>query len=141
MVGTVDAFLEMIRRASPTIFQAFGAALFDCGLCTEDERIRYIYDRLTPTDFSKQVLSVSTEGLVVANCGAVGWSDLGDPRRLITALTNSGIENPWAGAGVCGICGLRPEQIAMLPPSDETLDVAREIASRTNMPADVEQRV
>ena len=129
MVGTVSAFLGMIRRTSSTIFQTLGSALVDCGLDAEEERMQYIYDRLTPTDFSKQVLSVSAEGLAVANCGEVGWSDLGDPRRLVTALTESGIENPWAGARVCGVCGLEPEQVAMLPPSDETHDVAREVAA------------
>ena len=135
MVGTVGAFLEMIRRTSSTVFQTLRSALVDCGLDAEEERMQYIYDRLTPTDFSKQVLSVSAERLAVANCGKVGWSDLGDPRRLVTALTESGIENPWACARVCGVCGLEPEQIAMLPPSDEAHEVVLEIAALHSLPA------
>jgi mannose-1-phosphate guanylyltransferase len=135
MVGTVGAFLEMIRRTSSTIFQTLGSTLADCGLDAEEERMQYIYDRLTPTDFSKQVLSVSAERLAVANCGKVGWNDLGDPRRLVTALTESGIENPWACARVCGVCGLEPEQIAMLPPSDEAHEVVLEIAALHSLPA------
>jgi len=135
MVGTVGAFLGMIRRTSSAIFQTLGSALVDCGMDSEEERMQYIYDRLTPTDFSKQVLSVSAEGLAVANCGRVGWSDLGDPRRLVTALTESGIENPWAGARVCGVCGLEPEQVAMLPPSDVTHEAALEITALHSLPA------
>jgi hypothetical protein len=135
MVGTVGAFLGMIRRTSSTIFQTLGATLADCGPDAEEEQMRYIYDRLTPTDFSKQVLSVSTEGLAVANCGEVGWSDLGDPRRLVTALRESGIENPWADTRVCGVCGLEAEQVAMLPPSDVTHEAALEITALHSLPA------
>ena len=134
MVGTVGAFLGMISRTSSTVFQTLGSALVDCGLDGEEKRMQYIYDRLTPTDFSKQVLSVSAERLAVANCGKVRWSDLGDPRRLVTALTESGIENPWAGARVCGVCGLEPDQIAMLPPGDETHEVVSEIAAMRSLP-------
>ena len=136
MVGTVGAFLGMIRRTSSTIFQTLGSTLADCSLDAEEEQMRYIYDRLTPTDFSKQVLSVSTEGLAVANCGEVGWSDLGDPRRLVTALTESGIESPWAGTQVCGVCGLEPEQVAMLPPSNETREVVSEMSALHSSPAE-----
>jgi len=135
LVGTVGAFLGMTRRTSSAIFQTLGSTLADCGPDAEEKQMQHIYDRLTPTDFSKQVLSVSTEGLAVANCGEVGWSDLGDPRRLVTALRESGIENPWAGAGVCGVCGLEPEQVAMLPPGDVTHKAALEITALHSLPA------
>ena len=35
----------------------------------------------------------------------IRWSDLGDPRRLVTTLFQSGIENPWVTSGCCNHCG------------------------------------
>ena len=61
---------------------------------------------LPPADFSKQVLAVSTERLAVASLDDIGWSDLGDPRRLITTLFESGIENPWVASGSCSQCDI-----------------------------------
>jgi hypothetical protein len=87
------------------------------------------YDMLPIADFSKEVLSVSTERLAVASLGDIGWSDLGDPRRLITTLFKSASKAhgshpdratiavlPWALPG-------KPEQ------APEYLDSAREGAS------------
>ncbi len=56
------------------------------------------YERLPIADFSRLVLSANTEGLSVASLGNIGWSDLGDPRRLITTLFEAGMENPWAAS-------------------------------------------
>ena len=64
-----------------------------------------IYDDLPIGDFSKQVLAASTERLAVASLDDIGWSDLGDPHRLITTLFESGIENPWVASGICNQCG------------------------------------
>jgi len=72
----------------------------------EIEIMQRIYDQLQPSDFSKQVLSVSTKKLVVTSLGDIGWSDLGDPRRLIRTLFERGIENPWVASGSCSHCGL-----------------------------------
>ena len=63
--------------------------------------MRRVYGQIPTADFSKQVLAVSTESLAVASLGDIGWSDLGDPRRLITTLSERGIENPWVQSGSC----------------------------------------
>lgn len=76
--------------------------------------MRFVYDGLTPSDFSREVLALSTERLFVVSCGEVGWSDLGEPRRLIAALTENGADNPWAVADTCNKCGLTREQIVTL---------------------------
>jgi hypothetical protein len=60
------------------------------------------------------VLALSTERLLVASCGEVGWSDLGEPRRFIAALAENGNDNPWAAADICNKCGLTHEQIVTL---------------------------
>jgi hypothetical protein len=55
--------------------------------------MRVIYDNLTAADFSRQVLSVSTGLLKVLELGDIGWSDLGDPPRVLTLLSQIGLPN------------------------------------------------
>jgi mannose-1-phosphate guanylyltransferase len=93
MVGTVRAFLEMIRRASPDLYSTFEPIL-SFRLDQVYEFARSLYDQIPFADFSKKVLSVITPALAVASLGDSGWSDLGDPRRLITTLHARGIANP-----------------------------------------------
>lgn len=106
MVGRASAFLEMIQQRVPGLYRNFEPLLTLTDPEMEAEMMRSIYDSLPLTDFSRQVLSVSTERLAVSSLGDIGWSDLGDPRRLITTLFESGIENPWVASGSCNRCGL-----------------------------------
>lgn len=106
MVGCATAFLAMIQKASPTLYRAFQPILSLHDSAMEAEMMQRIYDDLPVADFSKQVLAVSTESLAVASLNDIGWSDLGDPHRLITTLFERGIENPWVASGSCNHCGL-----------------------------------
>jgi mannose-1-phosphate guanylyltransferase len=126
MIGNVTAFLEMIHRVSPDIFQTFASTLSYAEIDMEEEAMKHLYDRLSSADFSKQVLSVSTEMLSVANCGDAGWSDLGDPRRLVNALSEAGVDSPWAKTGLCSMCGQKPDSITTLPPGDGSSELAWE---------------
>jgi mannose-1-phosphate guanylyltransferase len=117
MVGSAAGFLEMIRHTAPVLFETFEAAFPKVKPEYEERKMQAIYDDLNqfaPADFSRQVLAVSTERLLVVSCGEVGWSDLGEPGRFITALTGKGDENPWAMADICNKCGLTHEQIVTL---------------------------
>ncbi len=120
MVGSVRAFLDMIRNASPVLFETFEAAFAINGLEAEEEKMQCIYHGLHPADFSREVLALSTERLLVASCGEVGWSDLGEPRRFLAALTENGADDPWATTDICSMCGLRREQIATLTSHGDT---------------------
>jgi mannose-1-phosphate guanylyltransferase len=106
MVGRASAFLKMIRQTAPIIYRDFGSILTLPGLEMEAELMESFYERLPIADFSKLVLSANTEGLSVASLGDIGWSDLGDPRRLITTLFETGMENPWVSSGSCNQCGV-----------------------------------
>lgn len=114
MVGSAGAFLEMIRNTSPVLFESFNGALSDPDFGLEEQKMQLVYDALDPVDFSKEVLALSTERLLVASCGEVGWSDLGEPRRFIAALAQNGAENPWETADICSNCGLTREQTVTL---------------------------
>jgi mannose-1-phosphate guanylyltransferase len=88
MIGRASAFLGLLKTAVPGVLQAFDA---EPGLGRRDEA----YAALTPGDFSQQVLSVSTERLSVLRLGDVGWSDLGTPARVMSAMARSGLRSSW----------------------------------------------
>jgi mannose-1-phosphate guanylyltransferase len=96
MVGKVFAFLEIICSALPGVlktFQQFSARR------APNEELRIddsLYARMPSTDFSRQVLSMETQRLIVQRLGPVTWSDLGDCDRAVVALSRCGQEPEWA---------------------------------------------
>jgi mannose-1-phosphate guanylyltransferase len=81
MVGRVGAFLEMLHSALPELSTELATATLWKGRETHIEHS--IYTRMPSTDLSKQVLSTETKRLMVLRLGDVGWSDLGDPGRVL----------------------------------------------------------
>lgn len=128
MMGRVKTFLDMIRRASPEVFDRFDRAISArTELADEEQSMRPIYDGLESADFSRAVLARSANQLLVTSCGNVGWSDLGEPRRFIEALLENGVENPWAAAEICNLCGLKKEQVDAFPAGgrgDDAVEIA-----------------
>jgi len=84
MVGQVKAFLEMLDAALPELTATLAAATLWKGREIHIEHS--LYKRMPSTDLSKQVLSVETNRLLVLQMGDVGWSDLGDPERLLATF-------------------------------------------------------
>jgi len=98
MIGRASAFLKVLKTAVPATVRILEAGSGPSGaqlaLANADEA----YRALAPGDFSKQVLSVSTEQLAVLRLGKVGWSDLGTPERVMFAMARSGIRTHWQSA-------------------------------------------
>ena len=96
MIGRASIFLEMLNKtAAPGVLQAFTAARRDAGDATNWTAQDKLWATLTAGDFSRQVLSVSTQNLAVLRVGDVGWSDLGTPERVRSAMARSGLRSPW----------------------------------------------
>jgi len=83
MVGRVRAFLDLIRDCLPSLFDAFAPLGPLTGGPEESEAIAGLYQRITPADFSKEVLSSRPEALGVIPVWGVTWSDLGSPERVL----------------------------------------------------------
>ncbi len=97
LVGSVFAFLEMTCSAMPGLLKAFEhfPVLRAPGgeLRIEDS----FYARIPSADFSRQVLAMETQRLIVQRLGPVTWSDLGDCNRAVAALySHGGPEPDWA---------------------------------------------
>ena len=92
MVGRVRAFLEMIRRATPDLYEGFNTIRSNLNTAQEERRIRALYDQLPTVNFSKQVLAARPQDLAVLPVSEVGWSDWGEPNRVLTTLARLNIE-------------------------------------------------
>jgi mannose-1-phosphate guanylyltransferase len=92
MVGHVQAFLAMTKRALPELFSYFEAVIPVFGTPDEYRNVRAVYSWLPELNFSHHVLAVRPEDLGVMRVDNVGWSDLGDPARVLATLSRIGLE-------------------------------------------------
>jgi mannose-1-phosphate guanylyltransferase len=82
MVGAVGAFL--IRHTLPNLlacFEFMGATMTPG---TEDEALRDLYLKVPATNFSDEVLCARPADLAVIRARGLGWSDLGEPERVVS---------------------------------------------------------
>jgi mannose-1-phosphate guanylyltransferase len=100
MVGRARAYLDMIQSCRPEFYQAWELLLAGRKPITDAKVLKTIYDRLPAVDFSKAVLAAAPEKLGVLNLGNAGWSDLGEPQRVLRMWSETGIENEWMRPGV-----------------------------------------
>ena len=91
MVGGVRALIDMIRSSVPQLYESF-----ERHQTTSDQLdCDPIYKTLTPVDFSAKVLSTCPSQLAVLDIGYVGWSDLGDPERVVKLVTELDSRCGW----------------------------------------------
>jgi mannose-1-phosphate guanylyltransferase len=96
MVGKVFAFLEMICSAMPGLLKTFQNFPAIQGPNEEFRIPDALYTSIPCIDFSREILSIETQRLLVLQLGSVTWNDLGDCDRAVAALS-SGIGEPeWA---------------------------------------------
>jgi len=96
MTGKVSSFLGLIGRSVPSLYRDFIRVSGMMGTPQESDAIDYVYERLTPANFSHRVLEVSTRNLLTLAVKDVEWSDLGEPGRVLSTIENSGIKTEWS---------------------------------------------
>ena len=96
MVGRVDALLKMTRAALPEMYAAFEALTPTFTTAAEHKALSELYSQMAETNFSHQVLAVRPEDLMVMRVGDVGWSDLGEPNRVLSTLARIGVQSQLA---------------------------------------------
>jgi mannose-1-phosphate guanylyltransferase len=93
MVGRVDALLKITRAAMPEMFDAFAAITSTFTTAAEHKALAQLYSQIEDSNFSHQVLAVRSEDLMVLRVGDVGWSDLGEPNRVLSTLARIGMQS------------------------------------------------
>ena len=96
MVGRVDALLRMTRAAMPEMYAAFATITSTFETATEHNALAKLYSHIEDSNFSHQVLAVRPGDLMVMRVGDVGWSDLGEPSRVLSALARIGVQSELA---------------------------------------------
>jgi mannose-1-phosphate guanylyltransferase len=96
MVGCVDALLKMTRAAMPEMYAAFTALTPNFETTNEHRALAEFYSQIEDSNFSQQVLAVRPGDLMVMRVGDVGWSDLGEPNRVLSALARLGVQTELA---------------------------------------------
>lgn len=98
MVARVPALLTLIRRTIPTLYYAFATVTPALDTLMEAEAVRVLYSQIHSTNFSRQVLAARPANLAVLPVTGVGWSDLGNPRRVLATLSRARIHAEWLEA-------------------------------------------
>jgi mannose-1-phosphate guanylyltransferase len=96
MVGSVEALLKMTLSALPEMYAAFSAITPTFETPAEHEAACELYSQIEDTNFSHQVLAVRSADLMVMRVGDVGWSDLGEPGRVLSTLAHLGVQSQLA---------------------------------------------
>lgn len=96
MVGRVDALLKMTRAALPQLYAAFATVTPTFESAAEQKAAGTLYTQIQDTNFSHDVLSQRPEDLMVMRVADVGWSDLGDPNRVLSTLARIGMQSQLA---------------------------------------------
>jgi mannose-1-phosphate guanylyltransferase len=96
MVGWTSAFLALVAGANPPLYQAFAPLAPRVGTRHELRAAERVYHRLPrSTGFSETILVKSPERLGVMRMKGVGWSDWGNPQRVLTSLGHTGVRPAW----------------------------------------------
>jgi mannose-1-phosphate guanylyltransferase len=96
MVGRVDALLKIIRAALPELFRSFTRIMPAFETTAEHETLAQLYSQIEDSNFSHQVLAMRAEDLMVMRVGDVGWSDLGEPNRVLSTFARIGVQSQLA---------------------------------------------
>src|SRR6185295_16082080 len=96
MVGSVEALLKLTRAAMPEMYAAFSAVTPAFQTAYQQKALAQLYSRIEDSNFSHQVLAARPEDLMVIRVGDVGWSDLGEPNRVLSALARIGVQSELA---------------------------------------------
>ncbi|HXJ44409.1 MAG TPA: sugar phosphate nucleotidyltransferase [Bryobacteraceae bacterium] len=107
MVCHVGTLLSLIRHMLPRLYDAFESIRSSFLTMAEDGALSRLYSAIRPANFSHEVLSshpydsVHPCVLSVMRGANLGWSDLGEPGRVLSAIERKGAQSErlqWAVA-------------------------------------------
>ena len=87
-IGRISTFIEVLCEAAPNAMLTLAAGVMDNDLDSSYA--------LTPSiDFSRDVLAARPERLLVIRDSVSGWTDLGNPTRVLDTLAREKIAPAW----------------------------------------------
>jgi mannose-1-phosphate guanylyltransferase len=92
MVGAVSAFIDILQQTLPNLLACFEAFWATTAPGMTDKVLSGLYLRVPAASFSKEVLSAHPAGLTVMRARGLGWTDLGEPARVLSMFPPKNIE-------------------------------------------------
>lgn len=92
-VGRASAFSELLATTVPKVWHPF-ESLIATPLARHSEVSRELYSALSTSDFSRDVLGTQPERLAVVGPLDAGWTDLGQPHRVLEIMAHRGVPRP-----------------------------------------------
>jgi mannose-1-phosphate guanylyltransferase len=90
MVGRVASFLKLTRQTIPDLHNSFESIRRSLLMAEEADALSAMYARIPVCSFSDEVLSACPGGLAVLPSSGLGWSDLGEPARVLSLFARKG---------------------------------------------------
>jgi mannose-1-phosphate guanylyltransferase len=90
LIANPTTLLSLIARAIPELYGVFLGIQPFFGGPVEEEILQTIYPQLSSVDFSASVLVNFPSEFSVLPVNGVNWSDLGDRKRMVAAISNRG---------------------------------------------------
>jgi mannose-1-phosphate guanylyltransferase len=109
MVGHIQAFLDVMQRTVPPLYDAFEAIRADLFTPAEKTALKTLYSRLLPAAFSREVLAAGTRSIAVLHARGLQWSDLGEPQRALAVANRRNLRVLWASSNGMEECLPRPQ--------------------------------
>ena len=88
LVANTRTLLSLIARALPAVYREFIQIRSFLGIAADEEIVRTIYRDLPSVDFSARVAAEFATEFSVMPVTGISWSDLGDPKRLLAAISS-----------------------------------------------------
>ena len=95
IVARLSTFLGLFLIAMPELHDAFRAVEPELGAPSEAVRVRRLYERTRPSNFSDEVLAKCPFNLAVLEIKGVEWTDLGEPQRVARLIGRHGLSARW----------------------------------------------
>jgi mannose-1-phosphate guanylyltransferase len=88
LVANARTLLSLIARALPAVYREFIQIRSFLGIAADEEIVRTIYRDLPSVDFSAGLVAKFPAEFSVLPVTGISWSDLGDPKRLLAAISS-----------------------------------------------------
>ena len=95
MVARLSTLLGIIMVMVPELYRSFARVSSSLLTSAEERSVKRLYASIGVTDFSRDVLARCPTNLAVLPVHGCGWSDLGEPERVIDVLSRQKIQPRW----------------------------------------------
>ena len=93
MVGRVNTLVDLIQRALPNLAQRFESIRSTLLTAVDSEALHDLYSDIPSGSFSDEVLAAYPSEFAVLSSANLGWSDMGEPARVLAVLGRNGISS------------------------------------------------